>query len=56
MESQLHVVDGDGKRGIDNDVEGSDGGNGMGEGIQVDEGGDDVVSSGKESVEPRRSG
>ncbi len=33
MESQLHVVDSDGKRGVDNDVEGSDGGNGMGEGI-----------------------
>ena len=43
MESQLHIVDCDGKRGADDDVEGSDGGKGMGEETHIDDGGKDEV-------------
>jgi len=39
-----------------NDVERIDGGNGMGEDIQVDERGDNVVMSGEIPVEPWQSG
>src|SRR5258708_9608814 len=56
LESQLHVVKSNGSSGSDNDVERIDGGNGMGEDIQVDERGDDVVMSGETPVELQRSG
>ena len=56
LESQSHVVEGNGGSGTDSDVEERDGGKGMGEEIQVDDGGDEVVTSGRESMEPHWSG
>src|SRR5258708_18557486 len=56
VESQSHVVEGDGESGADNDVEGNVGGNGEGEVTHVDEGGKDEVSSGPMPMELHRSG
>src|SRR5258708_22817305 len=56
VESQSHIIEGDGESGADNDVEGNVGGNGEGEVTHVNEGGKDEVSSGPMPVELHRSG